>query len=249
MKPSPEFLVLIFALPLSALHAALGSEYEDNIIASVNAQPLKSQIFRDSSPSWYWVYEGVAQGQSFVATGTAVETLHLRVAQLNDASPEAALEVKVRSPDLRALYVCGTIPPDEAAREFRWAAARLDHRGPLEKGKSYVLLMHSKETRHNAPWLVNAVFKDLYPSGRHLGYADDLYFFLSFSSGAELHVGPSTTAAPCVPTNSGRKGGMPMPTAPTLGFGGRSRPAIAAHDPLGRIPEAHKINAETLMAP
>jgi hypothetical protein len=249
MKLIPGLLVLGFALPLGMLHAALRSQPEDQIVVAGDTGRSRSQIFRDSSPTWYWVYEGLAQGQSFVATGTDVETLRLRVAQLNDATPEAPLEVEIRSPNLRVVYVCGSIRPDEPGREFRWIAARLDHRSTLEKGKPYVLLLHSKATRHNTPWLINAVFKDLYPSGRHLGYADDLFFSLSFSSGAELHVGPATTEQATLPTNSGRKGGVPMLTAPALQFGGRSRPAIATHDPLGPIPSAYKISGEGLTAP
>jgi hypothetical protein len=244
MKLLPALLVLGFALPL---HAALRLSHEERLASG--EQPSKSQIFRNSSPSWYWVYEGVAQGESFVASGTQVEALRLRVAQLNDASPEAPLEVEIRSPNLRATYVRGSIRPDEAAREFHWAAAQLDHCAPLEKGKPYVLLMHSKTTRHNAPWLINAVFKHVYPSGRHLGYADDLFFSLSFSSGTDLHVGPATTEEPCLPTNSGRKGGVSVPTAPTLQHGGRTRPAIAASDPLGPIPSAYRVSTEALMTP
>lgn len=249
MKFISGLLVLGLALPLGALHASLRSQREDQIVVSGDIGPAKSQIFRDSSPTWYWVYEGVAQGQGFVAAGTQVDTMRLRIAHLNDAKPEAALEVEIRSPNLRALYVRGTIRPEEAGREFRWAAVQLDHRAPLEKDKPYVLLLHSKATRHNAPWLINAAFKDLYPSGRHLGYADDLFFSLSFSSGADLHVGPATTVEATLPMNSGRTGGAPMPTTPTLQFGGRSRPAIAASDPLGPIPSAYKVNAEALMTP
>ena len=53
---------------------------------------------------------------------------------------------------------------------------------PLTKGNTYVLLLQSKNTRHDAPWLINAIFQNVYPEGRHLGYEDDLFFSLSYAS-------------------------------------------------------------------
>jgi hypothetical protein len=201
----------------------------------------KSQIYPRSSDGWYWVYEGVAQGQTFVAVSARVETLRLRIARLNDSQPAAPLEVEIRSKDLQEIYVHGVIRPKDVTREFRWAAVELDHRALLRKGTTYVLLLHSKDTRHDAPWLLNATFEKLYSFGRHLGGADDLFFSLSFACGREVHVGPSSVDSPDLPINSGHKGGVPIPRRPTLTFSGRTRPAVAAHDPLGPIPQGQKV--------
>jgi hypothetical protein len=240
MKLIPGFLALALGLPLSALHGSQ-QQYSSE---PIDSRPSMSRTYSALSPSWYWVYEGVAHGQTFVATGTQIEALQLRVARLNDGTPQGALQVEVRSSDLRVMYVRGTIAASAAGREFRWTGVQMEQRASLEKGKSYVLLIHSKATRHNAPWLINSIFEDVYPSGRHLGYTDDLFFSLSFSSGTELHVGPPTSGRSTIPVNSGRKGGTPVPTTPALRFGGQSLPVIARYDPLGPIPSA--LSAEAL---
>src|SRR5438067_1752034 len=83
------------------------------------------------------------------------------------------------------------------------ALAQLSWSTPLEAGRSYALVLHSAGTGHEAPWLVNAAFGDRYPGGRHLGYADDLLFGLTFADGPGVVVGPA--GDDCVrPLNSGR---------------------------------------------
>ena len=192
--------------------------------------------FEGRSAGWYWVYEGVAHAQSFVATGREVSSLHLRVARLNARQPLAPLEVEVRDVSLREVFLQGQIRPQEAGRTFRWVPATLKYRAPLQGGKTYVLLLKSRTTRHDAPWLVNAMFRNLYPHGRHLGWTDDLFFALSFGNGTGLRVGLPLSTEPTLPLNSGLKGGAPKPGVPTLSFGGFSCPPVAARDPLGPVP-------------
>jgi hypothetical protein len=68
----------------------------------------------------------LAHGQTFCATGTIVEKLRLRVAQLTDQQPAAPLEVEIRSPDLRTFLVHGLIQPREASRYFQGVSVRFN---------------------------------------------------------------------------------------------------------------------------
>jgi len=212
----------------------------EGLIPSRRLETAQAQVFEGRSAGWYWVYEGVAHAQSFVANGEQLQALRLRVARLNPRQPAAPLEVEVRDTTLRQVYARGLIPPAVTGRAFRWAAAELVTFSPLERSQRYVLLVHSCGSRHDAPWLVNATFHDLYPEGRHLGYTDDLFFALSFRDGSSLGVGPASDADFTLPINSGRRGGAPRPGRPTLSFGGWTCPQVAASDPLGPIPEASR---------
>lgn len=200
------------------------------------------QNYEASSPGWYWVYEGVAQGQTFRATGTDVDKLQLRVAQLNQQSPTGDLEVEIRDRTLKEIYLKGTIPASEATRDFRWLSVRVEHAVALEKGAIYVLLLHSRNTARHCPWVVNAIYRDLYPEGRHLGYGDDLFFQLSYRNGDTLRVGPSGNEHFVRPLNSGFAGGPPMRQPPTL-LSPKVVPAVATKDPLGLVPSARIIGS------
>src|SRR5262249_38674510 len=141
--------------------------------------PRQLRLHEADSRGWYWAYEGIAQAQSFQATGRDVEALYLRVARLQEV-PAAPLEVEIRDEKLKVTYAQGQVAPTEAGRTFRWARVAFDFQVPLHEGRTYVILLHSRRTSHQNPWLINAKFGNVYPQGRHLGYADDLFFSISF---------------------------------------------------------------------
>jgi hypothetical protein len=128
--------------------------------------------------------------------------------------------VEVRDPTLKCTYARGLIPVEGAGREFAWREVRWRHRAPLEPGDRYVLLFHSQDSSHRAPWLVNEIYADLYPDGEHLGYAFDFFFRLEFDGGRSVLVGPAKETGLAVPISSGSAGGMGQKGPLTLvGFG------------------------------
>lgn len=133
------------------------------------------------------------------------------------------------------------IRSEDSDRTFRWLAAEWSYRAFLIPGQRYVLLLHSPDTQHKAPWVVNATYWDVYPNGRHLGYADDLFFAVAFEV-AEIHVGPPRNAAFDIPLNSGRQGG-PATRRPTALSAQQPRPHVADRDPIGPIPYGVKVLA------
>lgn len=208
-----------------------------------------ARIYEADSRGWYWVYEGIAQAQSFKACGQKLEGLHLRVARLSTL-PSAPLDVEIRGHDLKIVYAHGQIAPRQAASKFAWAEVVFDYLAPLQEGKTYVLLLHSRSTDHSSPWVINAHFRDTYPDGRHLGYADDLFFAISFASGASLQVGPSFALPGPQPLGFGKlRGGPCADKKPTLSFGGRVCPNIARNDPFGPIPQGCRITVKTQSRP
>ena len=163
----------------------------------------------------------------------------LRPAQLNAARPAAELHVEIRDPSLRTLYAQGRIGTEPLDREFRWLPVDFSYRAPLTAGVGYVLLLSSAGTEHTAPWIINAVYQDVYPDGRHLGYADDLFFRMTFEV-EELWVGPGANADLVVPFNSGMKAAPRKNGAVALSA---RFPAVreAAKDPVGPLPRADKV--------
>lgn len=237
-------LVLAFA---SAAHGAPSVQREAKPLDRNVRETSAGQSHEASSHGWYWVYEGAAQGQTFRATGTEVDKLQLRVAQLNEQSPTGDLEVEIRDRTLKEVYLKGTISATEARRDFRWLSVRVDHAAALEKGANYVLLLHSRNTARHCPWVVNAIYGDLYPEGRHLGYGDDLYFLVSYRNGETLRVGPSGNEHFVRPLNSGFAGGPPMRQPLTL-LSPKVVPAVAAKDPLGLVPSARVVGPSAAAA-
>ena len=98
--------------------------------------------------------------------------------------------------------------------------------------------MHSRGTAHTVPWVVNAVYDDRYPRGRHLGHEDDLLFSVSFTDGGRIHAGPPRDTFDR-PVNSGARGGRPEEGPPAL-YSVWPCPAVAARDPLGVVPPGRK---------
>jgi hypothetical protein len=242
MKKMMRSAALLIGLVASVCTAQAGLERRspDRLAPLAPVDRVARQVFEGRSPGWYWVYEGVAQAQTFVARGTRVSGLALRVARLNRNVPDAPLEVEVRDRSLRRIYLHGTIRAEDSALDFRWLAPEVDHAAPLEEGKVYVLLLHSGDTSCVAPWVVNAIYEDLYPDGRHLGHADDLSFSVSFAGGRRVRVGPPWNTPFDRPINSGGRGQTPVRRRLAL-YPLRSSPPADAADPLGAIPPGRKV--------
>lgn len=245
MKPAqlgilPGLLLSFLVASTPAATGAPSVQRESKPVDWNEREKSAAQNYEASSQGWYWVYEGVAQAQSFKAAGTEVDKLQFRVAQLNQQVPTGDLEVEIRDRTLKAIYLRGTIPAAEATRDFRWLTVRVDHAVALEKGTTYVLLLHSRNTAQNCPWVVNAIYRDLYPEGRHLGYGDDLFFLLSYRTGGTVRVGPDSNDHFVRPTNSGFAGGPSMRQPLTL-IAPKIVPTVAARDPSGPIPSARNV--------
>jgi hypothetical protein len=177
--------------------------------------------YEDHSAGWHWIYGSIAHGQTFRATGQTMETLRLRVARLNSSRPAAPLEVEIRDPTMRTVYARGLIETTEAKRAFAWRKVRWRHRAALTPEQDYVLFFHSQDTSNKAPWVVNAIYKNLYPDGTHLGYpTEDFFFHLTFTGGRSIQVGPGEKSDLSVPVSSGSSGGTKVvgPLA-LVGFG------------------------------
>jgi hypothetical protein len=159
---------------------------------------------------WDWVYGGIAHGQTFRALGREITSLHIRVAQLNDNRPKADLEVEIRDPDLKKVYARGFISSKVVDREFTWQKVQLKQLAPLQPQSTYIVFFHSQDTTNQGPWLVNQIYKDLYPDGTHPGDDHDHFFRMLFDDDALLHVGPALNAK-AVPINSGNPGGTHYP--------------------------------------
>jgi hypothetical protein len=226
----------------SAVSGASVVQRESKPVGSNERQQSAGQNHDASSSGWYWVYEGVAQAQTFRASGNEVDKLQFRVAQLNQQAPTGDLEVEIRDLTLKEIYLRGTIPAAEATRDFRGVSVPVEHAVPLEKGSTYVLLLHSRNTAQNCPWVVNAIYRDLYSEGRHLGYCDDLFFLVAYRNGDTLRVGPSSNEHFVRPLNSGFAGGPSMRQPLTL-VSPKVVPAAAREDPLGPIPSARLVDS------
>ena len=161
------------------------------------------------SNGWHWVYNSILHAQTFEATGSSVEVLRLRVAQLNANRPAAPLEVEIRDQKLETIYVRGTIDPGVLTREFAWQRVMLRHIAPLQPKERYVLVFHSQDSKNTGPWLVNAVYQDVYPGGHHwYTRTEDFFFAIDYADGRGLRVGPRTDeTALKTPISSGSAGG------------------------------------------
>jgi hypothetical protein len=158
---------------------------------------------------WHWVYSNIVHAQTFEATGTMVETLRLRVAQLNANRPAAALTVEIRDPKLETIYLRGAIDPSVLQRDFAWQRVALQHVAPLKPKETYVLVFHSQGSKNAGPWVVNAIYQDVYPGGHHWDTrTQDFFFAIEYADGRGLRVGPrSDDTAFKTPINSGNGGG------------------------------------------
>jgi hypothetical protein len=158
---------------------------------------------------WHWVYSTIVHAQTFEATGTTVETLRLRVAQLNANRPAAPLEVEIRDAKLETIYLRGMIDPGILQREFAWQRVALLHVAPLKPKEKYVLVFHSQGSKNTGPWAVNAIYQDVYPGGHHwYTRTEDFFFAIEYADGRGLRVGPrSDDTAFKTPINSGAGGG------------------------------------------
>ncbi len=207
-------------------------------------QPSEKRYIAES-PGWYWVYQSIAQSQSFLAVGSHIEKLDIRVAKLNANTPQAPLEVEVRDPSLKQVFAHGKISAGPATRDFQWRKVSLDFEAKLQPGRRYLLLFHSQDTNNKSPWLVNAIYRDVYPHGRRVGGKGDLFFSIHFSGGRRLHVGPNEDAKPTIPTNSGLGGGAAY-LAPLALYGESALPKAAEKDPLGKVPRGERVGTDRL---
>ena len=137
-----------------------------------------------------------------------MQALELRVARLNARQPAAALEVEVRDLALGQVYARGTIAPEQSQLQFAWREVQWQKCPVLTPGQSYMLLFHSQDTTNRVPWLVNAIYSDLYPDGGHPGKVPhDFFFRLKYADGRVLHVGPAQDTDNATPISSGSEGG------------------------------------------
>jgi hypothetical protein len=213
-----------------------------NAKPEASPKPALAGVYNADSRGWSSVFGGMAQGQYFLSTAPKVTAIALRVAKLNDNTPEAPLEVEVRDESLENIYAHGTIAPTKARLEFQWMDVVLDHVARIEQSKTYILLMHSQKTTERAPWLVNTVYRDVYPQGRHLGYGDDLFFKIVFDAAHVLLVGPSAEN-PGLPFSSGTPTMGRVSGPPTLEFP-TPHPAVADNDPVGPVPAGRYVGKD-----
>jgi hypothetical protein len=200
----------------------------------------EKQLFATNSSGWYWVYEGIAHGQYFKANSIILKSIAVHVAKLNKNNPEGNLIAEIRDKSLKNIYAHGTISPVKSSCEFKWIEFALDHNAKIKKDTTYILLFYSKETKHNAPWILNATYKDIYPNGRHLAYDDDLFFKIEYVDGNALQVGP-TNSDSNIPYNSGDNGGSLVELPIKINYP-TPHSKIADNDPIGIIPEGIFIN-------
>ncbi len=94
-------------------------------------------------------------------------------------------------------------------------------RAHLTPGRHYTLLFHSQDTSNRTPWLVNAIYADLYPEGTHPGKAGhDFFFRIKYADGKVLHVGPERETGAATPISSGSDGGTEVKGALFVDGGG-----------------------------
>jgi hypothetical protein len=158
---------------------------------------------------WHWVYSTIAHAQTFEATGATVKSLKLRVAQLSANRPTAPLEVEIRDAKLETIYLRGAIDPGGLERDFRWRPVGLKHVAPLQFGETYVLVFHSRGNKNTSPWAVNAIYRDIYPYGRHwYTHTEDFFFQIEYHEGTSVRVGPKGDDTPLkTPISCGAQGG------------------------------------------
>jgi hypothetical protein len=183
--------------------------------------PLIVTRFEGKSAGWSWIYGSIAHGQTFQSVGQKIQSMQLRVARLNETPPAGPLSVEIRDLTLKHTYARGEIAIHQAQRKFVWREVKWDDLAPLVPEQSYVLLFHSQATTNEAPWLVNEIYADLYPNGRHLGYEFDFFLRLFFTNGRTIDVGPDSETVEATPINSGDKGGTQRVGEPLtlVGFG------------------------------
>src|SRR5205814_2152820 len=97
-------------------------------------------VFEGHSNGWHWVYQDLAQGQTFKPAGSSIRQLRLRVARMNKNKPAGALEVEIRDSQLKKIYLRGQIPAADSTVEFKWHTVKLDHVADLKEGEEYVLI-------------------------------------------------------------------------------------------------------------
>jgi hypothetical protein len=213
-----------------------------NAKPEASPKPAEGGVYNADSRGWSSVYEGIAAGQYFLSAAPKLTAIALRVARLNDNTPEAPLEVEVRDESLENIYAHGTIAPTNARLEFQWVDVALDHVARIEQSETYILLMHSQKTTERAPWLVNRVYRDVYPQGRHLGYDDDFFFKIVFDAAHVLLVGPSVEK-PELPFGSGTATMVRVGGPATLDFP-VPRLAVADKDPVGPVPAGRYVGKD-----
>lgn len=54
-----------------------------------------------------------------------------------------------------------------------------------------MLLFHARDNTNKSPWVINAIYEDVYPLGRHwYNHNEDFFFDIEFYDGKRLRVGP-----------------------------------------------------------
>ena len=226
MKRVVLAVILAFLLPLcSCTH----TENKGRISTTSEPQTSLRISYQKDSNGWYWVYQGIAHAQSLLSTGESIQELIIRVAKLNNHTPMAPLEIEARNSSLDIIYAHGSIHPDLATLEFKDISVSFDFLSTLKRDTSYVLIFFSKDTSNISPWIINAIYADIYPEGRHLGYADDFFFIVRYDNESELVIGPKNKKQSVLPVNSGSSGGMPY-LKPLMLSGPAPIPGIAGND-------------------
>jgi hypothetical protein len=186
---------------LNALRKPPSPEVRDRL--HVLLAKRRPSEFDAHANGWHVVLGPVVDAQTFEATGTRVRSLRLRVAQLNANRPDAPLVVEIRDLKCETIYVRGTISPDKLKRDFAWQEVSLQHVAPMNFGDSYALVFHARNSKW--PWAINAVYRDVYPFGRHWRHqTEDFFFHIEYQEGTSVRVGPKTNDTPMkTPINSG----------------------------------------------
>lgn len=212
-------------------------------LALLSGCSKKGETYEADFNGWHAVYAGFAKAQSFTCRqrGT-IRDVSIRVARLNEQTPEGPLQVEVRDQSLEKIYATGSIAKSRAGRRFQWVNVDLEHTEELETG-TYILLFHSRQTTQVSPWVVNAIYDDLYPYGRRIGGDDDIFFDVGFTDGQRVLIGPPGDAKLDLPINSG-SGPMPNPGQGTLRLSfSEPHTPDANQDPVGPVPVGTRVRS------
>ena len=174
------------------------------------AQAGEAPAADDEWAHWHWIYQGIAHAQPFVAAGTEVKSLMVRVARMiPERPPASALIVEVRDLALGKTLVKGTISPKEVNKNLRWVQVPLAKgAAKLEKGQTYVVLLRSPDSLNDAPWIVAA--RDVAPNKGTVDLTKrELACVVLFRDGGDVRIGPAIGAPDSPPSGTRGGGGQP----------------------------------------
>ena len=168
----------------------------------------------DEWTQWHWVYQGIAHAQPFVASGTEIKSLSVRVARfLPERAPSSPLVVEVRDPSLQRVLAKGTVAPSQAQKSFRWVEVVLPAAGraaKLEKDKPYLVIFRSPDTLNEAPWILAEKEPLGLPKDPRDFAARHFACAVQFKDGPEVRFGPAAGAPASTPSGTRTGGGQPF---------------------------------------